>query len=380
MSGPATAETDVLVVGGGILGAWAAYWLSKKRGLTVSLIEQGEFPNSCASSSEVLKSFPLTYGKDSFATAVAAKSMPLWLELNRESGQPIFETIGFLELISSDGREAEESLRILGELKLPIEKWDKARIQKRYPVIRSPGVKFGLFHPDGGIVWAGRAVSVLTALAQKAGVRLSPGTKAVSVLNGPEGVSGIKDSAGKIRRAKSYLFCAGAWTAELLKPWKIPLLVTCHDQLYVRPPFNKGRYHPRIFPVLKSAKEGVCAFPLHFRGYLKIVDMKRGKPTKPGLLSAEEGSSFLRRSRAFFARFIPELAEFTEWEGSQRAFASTKDSNPIIDRLPKAANAYVACGLGMESFGWAPLIARNLADLAVGGRPSLNLQRFRLGR
>ncbi len=380
MSGSDASETDVLIVGGGILGAWTAYWLSKKRGFSVSLIEQGEIPHPCASSSEVLKSFPLTYGKDSFATAVAAKSMPLWLELNRESGQPIFETIGFLELVSSNGREAEESLRILGELKLPVEKWDKARIQKRYPVIHTPGIKFGVFHPDGGIVWAGRAVGALTALAQKAGVRFFPGTKAVAVQRGAEGVLGVKDAAGKTRRAKAYLFCAGAWTTELLKSWKIPLLVTCHDQLYVRPPFNKGRYHPRIFPVLKSMKEGVCAFPLHFRGYLKIVDMKRGKPAKPGLFAAEEGSSFLKRSRAFFSRFIPDLSEFAEWEGSQRAVAVTKDENPIIDRLPKASNAYVACGLGLESFGWAPLLARNLADLLVGGRPTLNLQRFRFGR
>lgn len=374
-------KNSVLVVGGGIMGVCAAYFLAEK-GRQVTLIDQFDVPNRWAASGDQLRVFRLSYGKDAFYTEMALKTLPLWLEFNRLSDQRLLFQNGVLELATQAHGPEEHSLKTLKDMKVAVQVIEKQEIARRFPMMNTRAIKHAVFHKDGGMVWATNAVSAISVLAQRKGAKVRPQVKVAQVLRDKTGIKGVKDSTGKLWQAESYVFAAGIWTGELLKSYKLPIKITKQQQLYLRPPSNRGRYRPEHFPVWISRQSGFYGFPLHIHGFLKMGDDKKGAPAKPkpGQDDRELSPQFERKCRAFLKRYFPELASFTEFEGHNCYYDNTKDGDFIIDRLPDSPNAVVAAGFSGHGFKFGPLVGRTIAELIVGGKPELNLHRFRLGR
>lgn len=375
-----TGRRSVLIVGGGIMGASAAYWLSKM-GSAVTLLDQYDAPNSRGASGDHLRVFRLTYGKDAFYTEMAAKTLPLWLDLNAESGEVLLQQNGMLELATLNKGYEEHSYQVLKDMKLPVAKMSKEELKRHYPMMNARAIKFGLFHKDGGMLWASRATAAILHLAQRKGAKVKAHTRVVSVLRSKEGIKGVKDSHGKLWHADDYLFAAGAWTSEVLKSYGIPLKVTRQQQLYVRPTSNRGRYRPEHFPVFAALGSGFYGFPMHIHGFLKIGDHNKGPVGTPEPdADAEVTPQFIAKCRTFFKKFIPEMASFSEMEGKICYYTNTKDDDFILDRLPDAPNGYIAAGFSGHGFKFGPLVGKTMAELISGGKPELNLHRFRLSR
>ena len=375
-------ENGVIVVGGGIMGVCCAYFLAL-RGKRVTLLDQYDVPNIWAASGDHLRVFRLTYGKDAFYTDMAVRSMPLWLDFNNQVGDRLLFQNGVLEFATQTHGYEEHSFTVLKDLKLPVAKVEKNELKRRYPMLNTRAIKYGLFHKDGGMIWAQKSVQAIAALAQRKGVQLRPKVKVAQVIRDKKlGIKGIKDQTGKVWQGESYVFCTGIWTPEILKSYKIPLKVTKQFQLYLRPPSNRGRYRPEHFPVFLSMSTDFYGFPLHIHGFLKIGDHKKGsvgKPAGPG--SKEEITpAFEKKCRKFLGRFIPELAQFTEYEGQVCFYDNTKDGDFIMDRLPDTPNGYIAAGFSGHGFKFGPLVGKTMAELVVAGKAELNLHRFRLAR
>lgn len=375
-----TQNNSVIIVGGGIMGACTAYWLARQ-GRHVTLFDQYDIPNQQGASGDHLRVFRLTYGKDAFYTDMAAKAMPLWLELNTESGEQLLVQNGMLELATETKGYEHQSFQVLKEMGLRIERLEKEDLKRHHPIFNSKAIKFAIYHPDGGMLWAQRSTAAILHLAQRKGVKVRPHTKIAGVLRGKEGIKGIKDSEGRLHVAQDYFFAPGAWTGELLKSYGIPLKVTRQQQLYIRPPNNRGRFRPEHFPVFASLGTGFYGFPMHIHGFLKIGDHAKGPVGKPGPGGDPEVSpQFVKKCRLFLKRHIPDLADFTEMESKICFYTNTKDDDFIMDRLPDAPNAYIAAGFSGHGFKFAPLVGKTMAQMIMGGKPELNLHRFRIGR
>lgn len=377
-----TEKPGVLIIGGGIMGISAAYWLAQ-RGKSVTVLDQFDIPNTRGASGDHLRVFRLTYGKDIFYTDMAAKTLPLWLELNTLTGDKILQQNGVLELASTAHGYEEDCFKALKELKMPVKRLEKDEINRHYPMMNTRAIKYAILHPDGGMLWASKAVQAIAGLAQRKGVKVRPQTRVTAVLRDKkEGIKGVRDAMGKIWTAETYLFAGGVWTGEILKSYGIPLKITRQFQMYVRPPANRGRYRPEHFPVFASLSEGFYGFPLHIHGFLKIGDHNKGPVVKPSEAQskADTPAPFEKKCRAFLKRYIPELSKFTEFEGAACYYDNTKDGDFIIDRLPDAANGFVAAGFSGHGFKFGPLVGKTLAEMMTGGKPELNMHRFRLSR
>jgi len=374
------AKNSVLVVGGGIMGLSSAYALAQK-GLGVTLIDQFDVPNSRGASGDQLRVFCLTYGKDAFYTELAIRALPLWLDLNKQAEFNVLEQNGVLELATKTGGYEDHSFDTLKDMKIPVLKLDKKEIGRRYPMINTRAIRYGLFHKDGGMIWAQRACSAISTLAQRKGAKIRSHVKAVSILRDKNGICGVKDAAGILWQAETYLFAAGFWTPELLKSFKLPIKITRQEQLYLRPLSNRGRYRPEHFPVFMVSSGGFYGFPLHIHGFLKMADHTKGPIAKFDIDTLRESSpAFERKCRTFLKKFIPELTNFTEMEGHICYYDNTPDDDFIVDRLPGMSNAYVAAGFSGHGFKFGPVIGAAAADLIVGAVPKINLHRFRLSR
>jgi monomeric sarcosine oxidase len=373
---------NAVVVGGGIMGMQAAWHLAQL-GQSVTLLDQFDVPNQWAASGDHLRVFRLTYGKDAFYTEMALKALPLWLELNEMSEATLLLQNGVLELATKTKGYEEQSAAVLKDRKIKFERLDPAKVKKLYPMYNPKAFKWALFHPDGGMIWASRAVAATASLAQRKGVRIRSNVKVVSLVKDKGGrLKAVKDSAGKTWAADQFLFAGGYWTGELLSQFRLPLKVTRQEQLFLRPLFNRGRYRPEHFPVFASLENGFYGFPVHLHGFIKIGDHRRGPAAKKAdpALSRELTPKFEKASRKFLKRFIPELAGFQEYEGHTCWYDNTPDDDFILDRLPGLENAFVATGFSGHGFKFGPIVGKSMAELMVAGKSELNLHRFRLAR
>jgi monomeric sarcosine oxidase len=376
-----SAKNTVVVVGGGIMGVQAAWHLAQL-GQSVTVLDQFDVPNQWAASGDHLRVFRLTYGKDAFYTEMALKSLPLWLELNALSEETLLQQNGVLELATKESGYEAQSLAVLKERHVRFERLDAQEVRKRYPMYNPRALKWALFHPDGGMIWANRAVAATASIVQRKNVRIRSNVRVTQILKDKNGVRAVKDATGKIWEAERFLFTAGYWTSELLKSYGIPIKITKQEQLFLRPLSNRGRYRPEHFPVFASLSQGFYGFPVHLHGFIKIGDHKKGpvvKKADPELLR-ELTPKFEKSCRAFLKKFLPELAGFTEFEGHVCWYDNTPDDDFIMDKLPDVPNAYVAAGFSGHGFKFAPIVGKSMAELMIGGKSDLNLHRFRLAR
>ena len=374
-------KNSVIVVGGGIMGVQTAYHLALL-GHTVTVLDQRDVPNQWAASGDHLRVFRLTYGKDSFYTEMALKAMPLWLDLNAQAEETLLLQNGVLELAPKAKGYESLSMAVLKERKIRFEKLEPPDVKKRYPMYKSGAFKWALFHPDGGMIWASRAVAATASIAQRKGVKIRNGVKVVSIQKDKTGIKSVKDATGKVWEAEKFVFAAGYWSNELLKQWGIPIKVTKQEQLFLRPLASRGRYRPEHFPVFASLTGGFYGFPVHIQGFIKIGCHKKGPVVKtidPDELRTAT-PKFEKLCRGFLKKYLPELAAFEDFEGHVCYYDNTPDDDFIMDRLPDAPNGFVAAGFSGHGFKFAPIVGKSMAELVVGGKSELNLHRFRLGR
>lgn len=375
-----SAKNSVIVVGGGIMGVMSAYHLAL-RGVSVTVLDQHDVPNQWAASGDHLRVFRLTYGKDAFYTEMALKSVPLWLALNAESEETLLQQNGVLELATKPNGYEAHSMAVLKERKIKFARLDPAQVKKLYPMYNQKAIKWALFHPEGGMIWAQRSVGATASLAQRKGVKIRNGVKIVSIVKDKSGVRSLKDASGKTWEAEKFLFTSGFHAPELLKAWKLPIKITKQEQLYLRPLASRGRYRPEHFPVFASLTGGFYGFPVHLQGFIKIGDHRKGPATKPDPKFLRELTpKFEKSCRKFLKKFIPELAGFEDFEGHTCWYDNTPDDDFIMDRLPDAPNAFIAGGFSGHGFKFAPIVGQSMAELMIGGKSELNLHRFRLSR
>lgn len=370
---------DVIVVGGGIIGCASAYYLSR-RDLRVTLLDQGVASNPQASSCDHGRVFSIAHGKDIFMSELAVRTLPLWKEFQHACHEELLHQNGMLELALGDGKYEAAGLKALREIGAPVNELDGAAACDRYRVLRRKSFRFAVQHPDGGIIWSKKAIELFLRLGSRAKVRIEEGARVTQVQRGPEGIQGLKDDRGRWWRAKHYVFAAGAWTKEILSPFRVPLTVTRQECLYFRPPRNQGRYRPNHLPVFAVSKRGFWGLPVHIHGFMKVESFRKGQPLRSINLPLSPDPRFEGKVRAFLKEFFPDLGDFTDLEGKVYLYTRTPDGDFILDRLPGAPNAVIAAGFSGNGPMFAPLVGQTVVELICGEKPSINLHRFRFGR
>ncbi|MGH9187612.1 MAG: FAD-dependent oxidoreductase, partial [Acidimicrobiales bacterium] len=95
MPDPQPARADVVVVGAGVAGSATAWWLAR-RGHDVVLLEQFEQGHDRGSSHGATRIFRLAY-PDARYVAMAQLALPLWRELEDDSGRPLVDQTGAVD-------------------------------------------------------------------------------------------------------------------------------------------------------------------------------------------------------------------------------------------------------------------------------------------
>jgi sarcosine oxidase subunit beta len=354
---------DAVVVGGGTVGAWAAWFLRASGLERVVVVERGVL--GCGASS---RAAGMVRGQGGTETAVR---LGMWTkdfylrqqaEMGVDSG---FCPQGYFMPAFTD-REVEEARRRLAmqrALGLDVEWLDPAEAARRNPTL-APGVHLGgtWAASDGWLDPPRNVLAYAVALA-RAGVHVRERTEFLGLCRAGAGVTGVETSGGVISTPRVLLTGGPSLAAVGRRAGvTIPAGGTRHQVAVTSPhPDLRRERLPMVFDV---------AGGLYWRPEEGGLLFGMSNPDEPPGEATAVDESYLARIRRRLAELVPVTADL----GLRRVWAATIDYTP--DHLPIVGPAIDADGpiagatvasAGGHGMMWGPAVARVAADLVTTG-------------
>ncbi|MEI5585245.1 MULTISPECIES: FAD-dependent oxidoreductase [unclassified Agromyces] len=366
----AVTRVETVVVGGGAMGA-ATAWQLARRGRDVALLERFEPGHRNGASHGASRNFNVAYA-DPVYVAMLAEALPLWRDLEAESGTSLLELVGVANhgpAPQFDAVHAALSAAGIPAEFLPVE--DAGR--------RWPGIRFDttvLFNERAGRVNADAAIAALHATAAADGADVRHRTRATRIE--PLGddrvrVASVTDAGvEEVFEARTAVVTLGAWTTKLLGGTPLPRLVVTQEQpahFAVRDasmPWPSHNHFPGAAadgydywrsPVygMLTPGEGVKA---GWHGVGPVVD-----PDARDFLPVADQLADLQR---YAREWLPGV-DADAVEPISCTYTTTPDEHFVLDRIGPFV---VGAGFSGHGFKFTPVVGRILADLADGSGPA----------
>ncbi len=369
-------QTQVVVIGGGITGVSAAYWLRKYGVEAVLLERRGLSGGATGRNGGHLVSGPA----DNFSEAVkryGAQSTRAIYQFTLDTIAAIQAFVAehsidchlmmggtaTLALGADELPQLEETANDLAKYGLPGTWWDAATCAEQ---THSDSFIGGLFNPQAGQLWPAKLVIGIAQAAERLGANLQTETEVQEVVRREQRGAGfsVKTSRGEVR-ADAIVYATNAWTRNLL-PQLNEIIVPVRGQAIITAPalrqWNFGLVTNHGYEYCTQRPDG----------RIVLGGMRWRSPTlevncdDDGSLNPEVSAGL----RGFLPRYFPALREVQveqEWAG---IMAFTPDYNPLVGRLPERPNEYIAAGYsghGMPiTFGAGKAIAETIAGKESG--------------
>lgn len=414
-----SATYDVAIIGGGVVGAASAYYLSRT-GVSVVIIDQSVFGGACSHGncgyvcpSHILplnepgmvgQTLRSMLRKDSPFYVKPRLDPALWLWLLRFAtrcnekhmltagralqGLLVSSRALYRELIESESLECEwategllyvykdepaweryaETDRFLREhFEMPAERWDGATLVKREPALRD-GLAGAWWYRSDAHLRPDRLMGELRRVLTARGVRILENCAFEGWASEDAGALSGKTSRGPVR-AKKWVVATGAWTPR----WSA--------QLGCSIPIQPGKGYSITMPRPEPCPKIPVIFPQHrvavtpmTSGYRLGSTMEfSGYDTS---LSPRRLELLRRGAEPYLRTPYCEPVEET-WYGWR---PMTPDSLPFIGPAPRRPSVWVAAGHNMLGLSMATATGKLVAEALTGAKPHLDLAPFRIDR
>ncbi len=364
-------NTDICVLGGGIMGLSTAYSISKTSDSKILLLDRYGIGNDYCSSNDINRVFRYSYGNDEHYTRMAVESVKLWKNLEKESGQELLLPTGLLMLQGED-QDAngfnEASYRTLSRLKLGAEQLEAEELEKRFPQFRA---EKGFFDPHGGVLLASKALYALSSLTQKHGVTVRKG-QAMKLVFGDH--PSVETEAGEIVRFHRLVLTIGPWSNTLLDPRLTSMVSTRQQLVYFKPQKNLDLFRPKNCPVFFTDKH--YGLPAAGIDGVKVSPKELNDPVDPEKANRSVDDEQIVACRDVCRRFVPDLADGEVVHTKVCLYDMTENSDFVLDRDPDHPEVVYGYGFSGHGFKFAPLIGRLLSELALDKELSSPIENF----
>jgi len=375
-----TTRVDVVVIGGGAMGS-AAAWQLAGRGRDVLLLERFAAGHTNGASHGASRNFNEGYADPTYVPMLV-EALPLWRELEAESGETLLDSTGIVHHGGNPSFDAVyDALTAAG---IPAEFVPLDEAAERWPGIRYDSRV--LFTPQSGRLNADRSVAALQSGVAARGGQVRHGAQVTNLqVRGDDEVhvSFVASGTSETVIARRVVVSVGAWTSKLLAGRVAhPSLVVTQEQP-AHFALADGGISDAAWPGFNHAPR--IGDPAYDYWHSPVYGMLTpGEGVKAGWHGAGPVTDPDRRS------FLPEPAQLAALQRYARewlpgvdsesfvpiscTYTTTRDENFVLDRVGPVT---VAAGFSGHGFKFVPTVGRILADL-VEGKPAPAL--FALGR
>jgi len=357
-------SADVVVIGGGCVGASTAFQLTALGVREVRLVERRHLAAGATGKSGALVRMHYTNDAES---RLALRSLEMFRDFDAIVGGPCgFDAVGFVQLVGPEYRDAlrrnVERQRRLGietrEISL-----DDARAL--LPAVDLAGVGAVAYEPGSGFADPVATTYAFAEAARRAGATISTHCEALRVVTEGGRVTGVETSAGRIA-TRAVVVAAGAWAHPLLAPLGLewPLTPFRIQVAIFRWPAGFVHRHPAVIDATQHAwfrPEGAAATLIGVElGSLHADPEKYDEPVD---------AAYVAGCRAALTARLPAFEDAPMRGGWAGMIMMSADGRPIIDRVPSIDGLWVMAGDSGTSFKTSPAIGRCLAEWIVRGAP-----------
>ncbi len=373
---PKTAE--VVIIGGGVMGASAAYHLAKRGQKNIVLLEKEEFfgqgaTGRCAGGVRYQFSTEIN-------VRLSMESLPMLERFKEEIGQEIdYRKCGYLFVLTreEDVETFKRDVELQQRLGVGTEWWTADEVRARLPQMRFDDALAGSFNPDDGLVDPNGVVMGYIGAAQKMGV---------TALN-KAAVTGIRVEGGKIRGVETtlgaidapiVLNAAGPWAGKIGEMAGVSIPIEpIRRQWFTTAPLKEI---PEDFPFVIDFAQSLY---FHREGEGLLIGMSNPNE-KPGFDQNVDADWELTNLEAAIER-MPLLERAGMASHLAGLYEVTPDAHPIFGKTP-VEGFYLLAGFSGHGFMHGPVAGKIIAEIILDGKSttldvsSLDLARFEEGR
>ncbi|CAN7187836.1 NAD(P)/FAD-dependent oxidoreductase [Variovorax paradoxus] len=414
------ASADVVVIGGGIIGVFSAYYLAQ-RGLSVALVEKGRIG---AEQSSRNWGWCRQQNRDARELPLATKSLELWERFAAESGEDTgFHRCGLLYLSNDEAeisrwaswREFAKTAGVTTHMLSAREAAERGHATGR-------AWKGGVFSPSDGTADPGKAAPAVAAALIKLGGSVHQNCAARGIETEGGRVSGVVTEAGVIK-TRTVVMAGGAWASSFCRQLGIrfPQASIRQSILSVSPVEqrlpdavvsagvsatrrNDGRYalaisgRARVDPTgqfMRFAPQFVPMFAKRWRnlrpggleairsGHETLARWRLDAPTpmeRVRILDPKPDLPTVRETHRRAIELLPQLRDARITHAWAGYIDSTPDGVPGIGEVPGMPGFILAAGFSGHGFGIGPGAGHLIADLASGAEPIVDPAPYGPGR
>jgi sarcosine oxidase len=373
------ARQDLVVIGGGIMGLFTAYYASRA-GAMVTVLERSRVGDPLKASFCLTRSIRNDY-IDPLYARFAHSARRLWLDLQAESGEQFVVDCGCLNLakarVTPDLAQtyAEVVYQTLTSLQYQAEALDRDALEQRFPQFDAD---LGRLDVEAGyLLVPGITRALLKALARQK----------VSIVEGVT-VDRVTEADGRVHvgtsqgewESGSLVLTVGLGTNDLLARLdgcavRFPLRAERPTQsMYLIPPPNKrSQFTAPTLPVFAYLDIGVYGHPMvpNITPGVKIGYFNPG--------DVQQADTFIHDIPGFIEECMPSLRDATAVDVKdvdQCSYDLVADDHFILGALPGFSRILVGVGWRGTGYKFSPAIGRTLMQLALEGRTDYEVDPF----
>lgn len=380
--------SDVVVIGGGVMGASVAYHLAERGGVSVTLLEQEEqfgqgSTGRCAGGI-----------RHQFSTEVNIKlsieSIQMMERFPEEIGQDIgLNLIGYLFVLDKerDFDQFKRNVALQNSLGIESRVLSVEDIQQRVPLLNLEGVVGGTIYERDGLADPNSIVQgYVNKLRQmaRAGVRPAPtllNNVTVTNVRMAQGgkVQAVVTSAGEIA-TETIVIAAGAWSGKFGDMIGVDIpIVPVRRQIAVTTPIPQL---PPEFPFVLFFGQSLYFHPESGQSILT----GKSNSQEPVGFNQEVDPRWTETHLTEAMHRFPLLEQaglLSEWAG---LYEVTPDEQAILGKLPGVEGVVIAAGFSGHGFMHGPIVGKLMTEEILDGRAhtvnidDLRYERFALGK
>jgi len=376
MNLPGTAE--IVIIGGGVMGASAAYHLAKRGMRNIVLLEKEELfgtgaTGRCAGGVRYQFSTEINI-------RLSLESLPMIERFRDEIGQDVnYRKCGYL-LIATNEKDAilfGRNVELQNSLGVQTKLLSGAEVRARLPLMKFEDALAGTFNQEDGIVDPNSVVAGYISAAQKMGVKTLTRAEVAGIRVRAGEVEAVETTQGMIQ-SRMILNAAGPWAGQVCQMAGVQIpIVAIRRQMFTTNPLKEI---PEDFPFVIDFAQSLYFHP---EGEGLLIGMSN-QAEKPGFdQTVDEKFEFINLEAAIERMPLLERASrASHWAG---LYEVTPDAHPVFGGS-NIKGFTICAGFSGHGFMHGPIAGKLMSEYILDGKFStldvsmLDLARFEQAR